>query len=311
MTTEPDMVVNSGTVVEMLDFHELDHAELVRQHPPQWHHEHKRSIWSRLEPAARATPGVIAYSRWRGSALPVSVPPQELEVDWSPGVFQYGQPVVDRAAVWHLNFADPSLFVAYGSSLLAQDEHQVLEHPSLGSVREFLVSRGEPTLTVDSAGPTPVLLSGAPRLCRFATEPDRGITGDQGVYGNRFGRATTERVLRALTPLDPPTQSNIIALAAPRSKYGAYTQRDIVDALTAATVGFAAARLETLRRYSPDTSCWVRTGWCHPLSPRGSLHHGHDARADCRGQVGPRCNHCRQFWVGRGVGSWVRIQLRA
>jgi hypothetical protein len=261
MKPEAEMAGNEVPMIEVLERREFDHAELVRQYPPRWHHEHKRSIWSRLESVALATPGVITYSRWRGSALPVNVPRHEPEVDWSPGVFRYGQPVVDRAAIWHLNFADPSLFVAYGSSLMAQDEHQVLEHPSLGSVRECLVARREPILTVDHRGPTPVILSGVPRLCHFETETDRGIAGDQGVYGNRFASATLERVLRGLRPLDPPTQSNIIALAAPRPRFGAYTRGDIVEALTAATAGFAAARLESQRRYSSDTGCWVRTGW--------------------------------------------------
>jgi hypothetical protein len=40
--------------------------------------------------------------------------------------------------VWHVNFADPQLFVAYGSQLLAQDELQAAEHPLLGSIREAL-----------------------------------------------------------------------------------------------------------------------------------------------------------------------------
>ncbi len=39
---------------------------------------------------------------------------------------------------WWVNFADPHLFVAYGSSLFAQDEIQVAEHPSLGHLREAL-----------------------------------------------------------------------------------------------------------------------------------------------------------------------------
>ena len=43
--------------------------------------------------------------------------------------------------IWHVNFADPQLFVAYGSGLLAQDELQAAEHPMLGSVREKALPR--------------------------------------------------------------------------------------------------------------------------------------------------------------------------
>ena len=51
------------------------------------------------------------------------------------------------AVEWHVNFADPRLFTAYGSGLLAQDEMQVAEHPALGALREALSARRWPTLT--------------------------------------------------------------------------------------------------------------------------------------------------------------------
>lgn len=54
---------------------------------------------------------------------------------------------------WHVNFADYNLFGYYGGNLFAQDEMQVqsrrhallshsmqvMEHPSLGSIREALL----------------------------------------------------------------------------------------------------------------------------------------------------------------------------
>ena len=59
-----------------------------------------------------------------------------------PGYFDY-TPALDRADAveWHVNFADPHLFVAYGSRLFAQDEMQVAEHPALGSLKEALDAR--------------------------------------------------------------------------------------------------------------------------------------------------------------------------
>ncbi len=48
---------------------------------------------------------------------------------------------VEGAVEWHVNFADPRLFTAYGLGLFAQDEMQVAEHPALGALREALHAR--------------------------------------------------------------------------------------------------------------------------------------------------------------------------
>jgi endo-1,4-beta-mannosidase len=71
-----------------------------------------------------------------------------------------------KSLEWHVNFADPHLFTAYGTSLFTQDEMQVAEHPILGSLREAILSRGLPALTVEDGSPTPVLVAGAERRCR-------------------------------------------------------------------------------------------------------------------------------------------------
>lgn len=41
----------------------------------------------------------------------------------------------------YVNFADPNMFVAYAGPLFAQDEIQVMEHPTLASVREYLLDK--------------------------------------------------------------------------------------------------------------------------------------------------------------------------
>jgi hypothetical protein len=106
---------------------------------------------------------------------------------------------------WHVNFADPHLFTAYGTSLFAQDEMQVAEHPILGSLREAILSRGLPALTVEDGSPTPVLVAGAERRCMVKTDanPDEGRP--YGLYGNDFGRADEETVMKAKVLLAPST----------------------------------------------------------------------------------------------------------
>ena len=90
------------------------------------------------------------------------------ELEAMPGYYEYAG---GDAATWHVNFADPFLFVAYGSRLLAQDELQCVEHPALGSIREAL---GEHALTEQDNMATPVLIAGVERRCVLATAPNRG-----------------------------------------------------------------------------------------------------------------------------------------
>ena len=77
---------------------------------------------------------------------------------------------VAGAEEWHVNFADPRLFTAYGSGLFAQDEMQVAEHPALGALREALHARRWPTLTEERGQATPVLVKGVQRRCRVQTD---------------------------------------------------------------------------------------------------------------------------------------------
>ncbi len=56
------------------------------------------------------------------------------------GVYDYASATgVAGAVEWHVNFADPRLFTAYGTGFFAQDEMQVAEHPGLGALRGWRV----------------------------------------------------------------------------------------------------------------------------------------------------------------------------
>jgi len=146
---------------------------------------------------------------------------------------------------WHVNFADPNLFMGYGSGLFAQDEIQVSEHPVLASVKEALVSRGLPARTQEGNLPTPVLVMGAQRRCRVSTDPDPDRGRWQSLYGNAFAAATPDAVRRATTRIDPPTVTNIIAIAAPSYGRGRYTVQQIERVMTTAYTGFRAAVLQS------------------------------------------------------------------
>ena len=167
-----------------------------------------------------------------------------------PGFYDYARSS-DRpdAVEWHVNFADPSLFVAYGSRLFAQDEMQVVEHPVLGSLKEALVARKLRAVTMDRDRPTPVLVMGALRRCRVATEPNAAEGRPHGLYGNAFARADPEAVRRATTRIDPPTITNLVAMAAPSYGTGRYRMSDIEYVVVTAFTAFrGSARVGAVPR---------------------------------------------------------------
>jgi len=116
---------------------------------------------------------------------------------------------------WRVNFAGPHLFAAYGTGLFAQDEMQCAEHPALGALREALPAAGLPALTLEQGRPTPVLVTGVECRCHVDTSPDVSADRPYGLYGNEFAAASADAVRRATGRLDPPTPTNIIAMAAP------------------------------------------------------------------------------------------------
>ncbi len=218
-------------------------AALLAAHPPVFRHPHKQLAFE-LASAGAAPSGSIEVTRW----APAAVPDRALEptaVEATAGFYDYAG---DHAGVWHVNFADPRLFAAYGSALLAQDELQCVEHPLLGSIREAMVADGV-AATIDRDGPTPVLVAGVERRCALVE-----------MYGTAFARASASAVRDAIRPIAPPTISNLIAMAAPSGGRGPYFHDDLADILATAFTAFDAAVAESHRRW-PGAPVEIRTGF--------------------------------------------------
>jgi hypothetical protein len=175
-------------------------------------------------------------------------------------VYDYATTSPD-AVEWHVNFADPDLFGLYDGDLFAQDEMHVAEHPALGALREALAARGSVARTKENGRATPVLVMGAERRCRVATDPSPENGRPNGLYGNEFAPATPEAVRRATMPIDPPTMTNIIAMAAPRGGPGRYDEETIGEILTTAYTGFRAAALESARHHGDRRPVVVHSGF--------------------------------------------------
>ena len=161
-----------------------------------------------------------------------------------------------------MNFADPDLFVAYGSSLLAQDELQVAEHPILGSLREALDEMGKSAKTVDEQyRPTPIIVSGVQRRCAIDTLPNAKAGRPRGLYGNAFARASVSEVTAATNLISPPTISNILAMAAPAGGHGYYNHDEISQIVTGACTGYLAARWESDELTGSPSGTRIHTGF--------------------------------------------------
>ncbi len=221
---------------------------LFEEHPPVLRNPNKKAVQEIACPPGSSHGGRVVITRWAAMPLPGSLDPGRAvaHVVRHDGFYDY-RPVLAAAGAieWHVNFADPHLFVAYGSPLFAQDEIQAAEHPILGSVREALQADGASTLTVEAGRPTPILVAGAERRCHVATNPSRAEGRPRGLYGNEFGQAPAEAVRRATTRIEPATTTNLVAMAAPSGGYGPYSGEEIHFVLTTAWTGFRAAVLES------------------------------------------------------------------
>ncbi|MFB3787554.1 MAG: hypothetical protein ACE15F_14420 [bacterium] len=246
---------------EPLERFQFEAARLMEEHPPRWRHPNKQAVFDVVRSAKYPFAGLIHYARWPKQTLPQTVA-AHTRFQIHPGMFTYNAHPESTSVEWHMNFADPRLFTAYGSSLLAQDELQVLEHPVLGALREALVSMGVPAETVDADGqPSPVTVTGVQRRCLFDTRPDPAAGRPHSLYGNAFARATAEEVVAATHVLAPPTFSHILALAAPAYGYGTYAREEIDTILSTAYSGFQAARWESAGLAAASFRTLIHTGF--------------------------------------------------
>ena len=241
----------------------IDGESLFKEYPPIWHDDNKLIVFEIAKSSGYPFNGKISYKRWPQFELPKRIIyDNKLKFSAHPEVFKYAEQKDPKIVDWHLNFADPDLFVAYGSELLAQDEIQVAEHPILGSIREMLISKKCYAETVDDDGnPTPVTITGAQRRCVIDTQPNPKIGCPDGIYGNAFEIATEEQVRASTRTISPPTISNILAISAPSGGSGYYTVEDMLKVLNTAYTGFSCARKESERLVPENSKTLIHTGF--------------------------------------------------
>jgi Poly (ADP-ribose) glycohydrolase (PARG), Macro domain fold len=251
-------------MTEAIERREYDAADLMRLHAPRMTHPNKRIVFLIACPDHKLA-GHVSYSRWPELPLPDTVDAQKSIALTSvkDGFFDYEPPAATTPPTveWHLNFADPNLFYAYGGGMSAQDELQVAEHPVLACVLEALKAEGRTTRTVVAGRPTPVLVMGAERRARIRSDRRAEKGGPSWLYGRAFAEADPAVVHASTTRIDPPTISNILAIAAPLGGRGRYRPDEIRLALSTAYSGFRAAVLESRHTAGPDAPTVVHSGF--------------------------------------------------
>ena len=244
---------------------EFSPQTLMAEHPPRWDCPQKQAIFAHACPPGTISSSFVAYSRWHAPPLPdtMATAPTAGRIVQRPGFYSdASEHDLPGAFVWHVNFADPQLFGFYRTCLFAQDEIQVMEHPVLGALREALLAEGLPTLTVEEGQPTPVLVAGAERRCAIDTRPNPAIGLPSGLYGGRnLEQAEPEALRQAVRRLDPPTVTNIIAIAALSNGWGAYQREEIVYHLQTAYTGWRAAVLESWQLRGERCPVVIHTGF--------------------------------------------------
>ena len=245
-----------------LDRQSFDAAELMADHPPRVCDANKEIVLDIACPPGAVHHGTLGFTRWAAMELPEQLDPVPPDLVLPvPGFFDY-QPVIggDDVVEWHVNFADPDVFAYYGGGLFAQDEMQVAEHPGLGALREALVAAGIDARTKTADRPTPILVTGVERRVAIETDPDVAAGRPDGLYGNAFAVANPDAVGRATTPIDPPTVTNLVAIAAIGYGHGRYTGEQIHRTLVTAFTGFRAAVAESERMTGGPARVVVHTG---------------------------------------------------
>jgi len=245
-------VLESGP--RLLGRAEFDSRTLWQRHPPKVAHANKRLVLEAAGGVERLPRGALSVARYTPDQLPALFGSERPELCSQPSAFDYPEPAAGTTE-WHLNFADPYLFFAYGAGAFAQDEIQVAEHPILASLLEGLTAEpqaGLSPLTEEAGAPTPILIRGAERWCAIDTDPDLAMP--HGIYGRRFGKAKPEAIRQAVTRLDVSYRTNLLAMAAPTGA-GRYTRQQVQLILETAFTGFAAVRAE-----SGDGRVSVHTG---------------------------------------------------
>ncbi|MBD3255478.1 MAG: hypothetical protein GF383_10315 [Candidatus Lokiarchaeota archaeon] len=236
--------------------------ELMENHPPKIFNRNKKIVFNIACPSGCAHMGKIVFSKWksmdwRNTVASLDYPTNHIMREDSYDYLPLN-PNRSKCIEWHVNFADRNLFQYYGGNLFAQDEMQAAEHPTMGAIREALLSlekedlKSGPYTRDVEAKPTPVLLRGLERRVEISVEPNAEESRPKGLYGRKFAHASKEAIKKACKIIKPPRKTNLVAMEAPKYGRGAYDKEKIIDAYSTAYTAFLATRIESHLELNDD-----------------------------------------------------------
>lgn len=233
---------------------------LLDNFKPEWKNKNKLLLQSLHENVNYDTNELVSCSRWSHinyNSITFDFN-EKFQLDIQANGYEYEDYDRLNEMHWYKNFADARLFVAYASSLFAQDEIQVAEHPILANLliamyNEEKHSPGCRPFTVENQLPRPILIQNAVR--KIAVD-----TINYPIYGNAFAKAHPDLIKQATKVLNPPVNSNIVCLVAPPGGYGAYRLEEIKYIFLTAYTGYKAIKYETREKLGNDGICVLHTG---------------------------------------------------
>ena len=167
----------------------------------------------------------------------------KLKLTSKSGGFNYDKSTFQKEH-WTANFADSDLFGYAHTSLLAQDELQVLEHPGIYHLRQALKGDLNKLSQNEIA-----LIKNVKRKGQLSN-----------IYGNTFAKTSTRDLDRNLTIYRNPHTSNIFAMAAPSipsKAYGKpYSKADLEKLFYSANTAFKAIKQQAKHQVVCHTGNW-------------------------------------------------------
>jgi len=246
----------------LLDRRQWSAKDLINSVTPRFSSPNKKFMFDLAVKANTPPRGTIGYSRWSQRRVPEKFETSGLQTNvvGQAGFFDYATEGDATTTHWHLNFANCDIFAGWATPLLAQDELQVVEHPSLIALRLAAKKEGTSTYCVEEGYPTPILITGVERRLLFNIAQDSESGRPYGLYGSRFAKATPDQLNSATTVFENPALSNILAIEAPPGGSGFYSTAEIGVVLVTAFSGFAAVRDES-RISMPSDNVTIHTGY--------------------------------------------------
>eukprot|EP00667_Euglena_gracilis_P002896 EG_transcript_2902 len=226
-------------------------ASLLQQYPIDLDAALQGCLYSASPPDYRAT--TVELSRWWEMPLPIFFTPSHTRMlvvahDDVLGYLPLESTDIKVGATpvyWHMLLSSGPEFMDHGEVFQHQSQTQMLEHPTLSSIRELLRHTcNDDMLTTETGEASPILLRGVPRLIELDDEVCSQVLSSS--------EEVPEALMRGALPCPPGTATNFAAYAVPPamaqpSTIGPYSMDVLASSLRVLHTTYMAIRLESMK----------------------------------------------------------------